>query len=574
MDMPSFILMAFVCAVLYLCTLLFLNTTLYYGLSPVLYAASGFISFLFQMSFVVLAAGAARGMVDAIRRRLKPVLCQCLYWLLDLGYIASMVYFMVRFILLETPLVSGILGVYRDGYGYTFGYTMTLLIILSAISLASLALPTILKRVTRKKTIKSIAVLECILPTLACTCVAITAHIITFSFLYVDYAPACIIALIVVIVYYCLSVLRGLILGAIRGDFISSILTRPLLTLLEKYRMFKPGLSFAERTGLSVWSMWSIGYALRLIPSYVLIGSVVLLSMTCVYTIAPDQEALLYRFGALQEDSVKTPGLHFKLPWPIDRIGLYSVDKIRTLIVGYLPSDSKDFLWTSAHGGEENQLVLGNGNELIAINVSIKYTISDVKLYATRFSNPRYMLDADIYDIMLTRTAVSNLDNVLNVDRRQLSYELRDQLNEFAQANDLGVHIQNVVISSIHPPIDLADVYQGVVGASFQKETIITNALAEAEKKTIDAAWQKESAILQATISRTNKISSVKRDMSVYENAFAAYLQSPESYLFIRQLKTSQKVIANQRLYIFSPNAMRNLDNYIIQNGAQALVIK
>jgi regulator of protease activity HflC (stomatin/prohibitin superfamily) len=561
------ILTACGCAALYLCAPLFEMNKYYYGDSSTITYIGAFVRFLYHASIIWLAAAIARRVLDSIVNRAPRAVLTCLYWTLDAAYTAALIYASAAYAgsVLSTGLVAD--------YEY-YQYSMTTLIILASFSLGAMLITPILKRATRKRPLSSMPIIENVYPPLFLAGAAGTAHVLGYAAMYLDFSFYCKIAVIAASCYFCVSVLRGLILGAVNGDITGSMFTRPPQSLLERYRLFTPGLSFAERTGLSVRSMWSIGYAARLIPIYALAGAALLIGMTCLYTIEPYQEALLYRFGALREDSVKTPGLHFKLPWPIDRLGLYSVDRVRTIAVGYTPSESEDYLWTSEHGGNENQLLLGDGNELIAINLGIKFTISDVRAYATNHSNPMVMLDANLYDLMMDKTAPSNLDTVLDIDRRRLSDELRGRMNEFADANHLGVRIENVVISSIHPPIELADVYQGVVSASVQKVTIVTNAQAEAQKKTIDAAWRKESAILRAGTSRIERLSRVSRDMAVYENAFAAYQESPACYEFLRKLRAAQAAVANQRVYVFSPGAKLNPERYIIPNGSALVVVE
>ena len=52
-----------------------------------------------------------------------------------------------------------------------------------------------------------------------------------------------------------------------------------------------------------------------------------------VYLVQPDQQAVVVRFGAVAESHV-APGLHYAMPWPIDRVFKLKVRQTRRLTIG------------------------------------------------------------------------------------------------------------------------------------------------------------------------------------------------------------------------------------------------
>ena len=356
------------------------------------------------------------------------------------------------------------------------------------------------------------------------------------------------------------GLLRGVGRDMLRGDITAAFSYEPLFCLPEHMKLFDKNASWEERTGLSFKSTWCAGYALRLIPLMALSGGGMLLLFTSLYVIEPHQEALLYRLGVLDADSVKQPGLHFKLPWPIDRVDIHDVSRVKNMQIGYIPSASRDYLWNSTHGGEEYALLLGNGSEMIAVNMRVSYRIFDLHGYVTRHADPEGLLSSKVYEMMMQKTMSSDLNTMLSVDSKGMSEELTEELSEYASI--LGLYVNEVTIESIHPPIDLAYVYHCVVGASIQKETLIAQAEADAEKTQNGALQKKEQAILAAAARQTERISLAQRDMEVYENAFLACEVSPECYKLRKTTDTHQRIIQERRLYVFSHNAAKNAHRY------------
>ena len=97
---------------------------------------------------------------------------------------------------------------------------------------------------------------------------------------------------------------------------------------------------------------------------------------TGIITVEPHQQGALYRFGKCE--SILEPGLHITLPWPLDKVDVYDTGKIRETVVGYDSNRKSDILWSESHGGTEYKLLLGEGNELVSVNVRVQYKIDDL----------------------------------------------------------------------------------------------------------------------------------------------------------------------------------------------------
>jgi regulator of protease activity HflC (stomatin/prohibitin superfamily) len=372
--------------------------------------------------------------------------------------------------------------------------------------------------------------------------------------------------------YFTAGLLRGLGRDMLRGDMTGAFPYKPLVYLPETIKFFDRTVSLEERTGLSFKTLWRLKYAAKMLPPVILAGCAMLFLFTSMYTIEPHQEALLYHLGSLRAGSVKSPGLHFKLPWPIDDVNIYDVSRVRNMRIGYVPSTSQNYLWDSEHGGSEYTLLLGGGSEMLAVNMRISYRISNLYDYIIRYANGEDFLASGMYAILMRETVSSDLNTMFSVDRKILSEELTAGLSDYADNFNLGIHVNEVIIENIHPPIELAEVYHGVIDSAIQKETITTQALADAEKTINDALRQKEASILTALTRQTEKTSMAHREMAVYESAFLAHDLAPESYKLNRTTNFYRHLIQKEHLYVFSPDTTRDMDRYVIVNGFNSVI--
>lgn len=335
------------------------------------------------------------------------------------------------------------------------------------------------------------------------------------------------------------------------------------------------GKSFAdileEHTGISVKSLWSLKYVGEILPAAVLAIVAILFVSSCVYKVEPYEQAAVYRFGVLEEASVKNAGLHFKLPWPIEKAEIYEVQRVQNMTIGYESNDTMDNMWTESHSVEEYKLLTGNGNELVSVNIKLIYKIDDLYTYLTKSSNPEAILSSRAYEFMMNKTNSTNLDTILSVDRTGLSKELLSALNQFTKECKIGLAVEEVVIESIHPPVELSNVYQSVVSADVNKTTTITNAEAEAEKLILEAEKDAETVVIKAKENQTTKVADATKEMTVFKAALEEYRKRPSAFKLSKYVDTYEKVIAGNKVYVFSPNIDSELSQYIINSSGKAL---
>jgi len=234
--------------------------------------------------------------------------------------------------------------------------------------------------------------------------------------------------------------------------------------------------------------------------------------------------------------------------------------------IGYQSTYSENYLWTKSHDGGENTMLLGDGNEMVAVNIKVIYKISDLYNYIITYANPEEVLRAAAYEALMYRTVNTTLDEFLSVDRSSLSASLEQELSRFCKEKQLGVSVIQVIIESIHPPIDIADFYQRVVTALVIKNTIITRAQSQAVERIIAAQQGNRTVVDNAIANRHSRVSEAQKEMAVYYAAMQAYAISPVSFELVKYLDTYEKIIGNNKVYVFSPRMENAISRAVIGN--------
>jgi modulator of FtsH protease HflK len=338
--------------------------------------------------------------------------------------------------------------------------------------------------------------------------------------------------------------------------------------------------------GFNVSETWFFRLLQKNLPVLLLAQLAVLLLSTCVVFVDAGEQAVLERFGKPVAGGVLTPGAHFKLPWPADRVYQYRTEQIQTFDVGYTPDPQSEnantILWSIPHAKEENFLVanrepatIKDANtdtndtlkappvSLITVSIPVQFQINDVLAWAYQNADPTNLLQDLATRAVVHYLAGVDLNSVMSEARLEGAQTLRDQIQAAADARKLGVKILFVGLQDIHPPVKVAADYEKVVGAAQQMIAATNNAVADAIRTNAlaGALAFTTTNIAEATRQRL-EVSALAR-AALFTNQIPAFAAAPSVYRQRAYFQTFANATANARKYIL---LVTNTDDVVIFN--------
>jgi regulator of protease activity HflC (stomatin/prohibitin superfamily) len=222
-----------------------------------------------------------------------------------------------------------------------------------------------------------------------------------------------------------------------------------------------------------------------------LLGAAVLLGLSCLMVVGPDEQGVVMRFGELQ-GSARGPGLHVKLPWPVETAATLPVGRVQQITVSSdaagRAADEPALLWTTQDdrlatiGMEYYPTVLdaaaegaaASGMGLVAADVVVQYRVRDLLSFLEGSLSPREAL------VVLTQQEASRyfgshaLDELLTRGRTAGGPELERAIQGRADALGLGLDLVGVAITTLRPPGGkVARAFHRQIGAQQDRETLI-----------------------------------------------------------------------------------------------------
>jgi modulator of FtsH protease HflK len=264
--------------------------------------------------------------------------------------------------------------------------------------------------------------------------------------------------------------------------------------------------------GFKVSQTWFYRIMEQAVVPLIIVSAVILYLLSGVVIIGPGSEAIIEHFGSAfdSQGNVRLigPGLTFKLPWPFERVSEFPTKEIQEIHIGYVPEDNPDkqksaLLWGKEHYKAEYNLLVAtesiNSQEKGAVPVSIiraaipvQYRVVDLYKYLYGHADSRKILEVLCYREVIKFAAGARIEpesesggeegSLLGAGRAKAAAELVGTIQNEADRMGLGVEIVFMGLQGFHPPPEVSQDFQAVVGAVQKKQAAILEAIAQRDK--------------------------------------------------------------------------------------------
>ncbi len=320
-----------------------------------------------------------------------------------------------------------------------------------------------------------------------------------------------------------------------------------------------PAASFFEaverRLGVNFRSSWAIRFVRGAVMPAALLVALLLWGLTSLAVVEVDCLGVREHFGRVQSAPL-SPGLHWKLPWPLGRLRQYPVKQVSLKPIGFIskPGRQAALLWTKEHAREEFALVLGGGSELLAIDSVVYYKIREDKEgfldYVYHSANPDVALEAYAYRALMEQTRTATLAEVFSANRAEVARRLKESLQEYATANRLGIDVVEVALMGLHPPVEAGADYLDVISARIDADRETIEATGEQFAKIQHAQRESTTAVAEAKVQAARRVGEALEEASQFLALGQAYAVAPAALKLRLWFEILEEVLENKRFVV------------------------
>lgn len=267
------------------------------------------------------------------------------------------------------------------------------------------------------------------------------------------------------------------------------------------------------------------GLSFALIPILLIIVWAIFSSF---YTVQPEQQAVVKRFGAVVE--VSDPGLHFKLPFGIDKVQRVASARVLKQEFGFRSVSQRGSEATrySEQDFSGESLMLTGDLNVIEVEWVVQYRIQDPIKFLYQQREPDTTL-RDISESVMRRVVGNRLGSeVLTVGRVEIAQVARDEIQGIMDLYDSGLHIITVELQDVVPPRAVRPAFNEVNEARQERERMINEATKRANQQIPRAEGEAQRLISEAEGYATARVNRSYGETARFSAMLKEYATVPE----------------------------------------------
>jgi Cu+-exporting ATPase len=266
-----------------------------------------------------------------------------------------------------------------------------------------------------------------------------------------------------------------------------------------------------------------------------------------VYMLSPNEKGVVERFGR-KILPYSEAGLHYKLPWPIERLTRIGAQRVRVVEVGFRSNSTTPdnepaaYEWNVQHRAgrfqrkPEESLMLTGDQNMIELTATVHYNLGRPDDFIFK------QLDGDITmrtiaeSVLQTLTSKTPLDSILTSGRNAMEAEALANMQRRADKYGAGIHVLEVKLQDVHPSLEVVDAFREVSGAYEEKNRLINEAEGYRNEQVALARGNAKARLQNAhaySLGRVNRAEGDAGHFTMWEQQFRAQPGVNETRLYL-----------------------------------------
>ncbi len=263
--------------------------------------------------------------------------------------------------------------------------------------------------------------------------------------------------------------------------------------------------------------------------------------LTSMYTVEPEEKAVILRFGRYAV--TKGPGLHFKIPFGIDRHIKLPTERILQEEFGFRSASTKGARtqYEDKAFDEESLMLTGDLN-VADVEWIVQYKIAEPQKYLFNTRDVRKNLRDVSLSVVRRVVGDRRVGKVLTTDRVEIADEAQNLMQEVLDKYDMGVRIVALKLQDVNPPESVRPAFNEVNAAKQEQQKVINQAKREYNKVIPEAKGKAHETVNRAQGEASRVVNQAKGDAARFTSVLREYKKAPSITRTRLYLETLEQV--------------------------------
>jgi membrane protease subunit HflK len=267
------------------------------------------------------------------------------------------------------------------------------------------------------------------------------------------------------------------------------------------------------------------------------------------YIVDASQRAVVLTFGKFLEQT--GPGLHWRMPWPIQSEELVNVSQVRTLEVGYRNNVRAKV--------QRESLMLTDDENIVDLQFAVQYTVKDAKDFLFNTRNPDEIAMRTAESAMREVIGKSKMDGILYESREDIAIKARKLMQEILDRYGTGISVSSVTIQAAQPPEQVQAAFDDAVKANQDRARQVNEGQAYANDVIPRASGSAARLQQEAQGYKQRVIANAEGEASRFTQVLAEYAKAPAVTRERMYIDTLQRVLSSTNKVLLDYKGSGNL---------------
>ena len=263
-----------------------------------------------------------------------------------------------------------------------------------------------------------------------------------------------------------------------------------------------------------------------LIPVALLLVAVIVGIATTAFTVPQDSVGVITRFG--KYNRTVEPGLHFKLPFAIEKVHKAPVAAINKAEFGFRTRRAGVVTQYDERPRPEESLMLCGDLNCAMVEWVVQYKIKDAKAFLFNVRDIERTIRNVSEAVMRAIAGDSSVDEVLTVRRGEINEETQKQMQTLLDSYESGIDIVTVKLQDVNPPERVKPAFNEVNEAKQDKEKFVNEAWQEYNREVPRASGEALKIIQEAEAYAVERVNEARGDANRFLAMWQEYQKAKD----------------------------------------------
>ena len=285
--------------------------------------------------------------------------------------------------------------------------------------------------------------------------------------------------------------------------------------------------------------------------------------MMFTFRVQPGEEGVVLRFG--EWSRTVTPGLNWRLPFPIESVQTPEVERQRRVDIGFHSDAQTDRRQrqTTARVLEESLMLTGDEN-IVEIAFTVFWRINDPKKYLFNIQDPQELTVRVVAESAMREViGKTEIQFALTQGRNQIQQEAQSIIQATLDDYDAGISITEVNLARVDPPSQVIESFRDVQAAEADRDRFKNEAQAYANSIIPEARGEAERLVQGAEAYKAEVIATSTGEAARFISVYTEYARAKDVTRKRIYLETMENIMAGMNKIILDDQAGSGVVPYL-----------